>query len=131
MSLPEPLTAEAALTLLREVVAEKPDFVYEPVQIDIGDVARCLYVRNGQPSCVIGQMLHRAGWPIGIIGQYERRAIGAFPETIVTHKAAYLLSGAQGIQDSGLPWSAALAAAEGRYRGSQDLPEDMEFGSAY
>ncbi|AAN01683.1 hypothetical protein P755_gp071 [Mycobacterium phage Quink] len=50
------------ITKIREIAAEKPDFVYQPPVNDYAD--HCVYVHGGQPSCIVGQAL----WKLGIIG---------------------------------------------------------------
>ncbi|QAY06595.1 hypothetical protein SEA_COOKIES_65 [Mycobacterium phage Cookies] len=50
------------ITKIREIAAEKPDFVYQAPVNDCADY--CVYVHGGQPSCIVGQAL----WKLGIIG---------------------------------------------------------------
>lgn len=53
------ITLEAAIAKVAEVVDEKPDFVYEQPTPD-----GCVYLHEGEPSCLIGVVLHRFGVPL-------------------------------------------------------------------
>lgn len=111
---PAVLDGRRALRLLREVVRERPDFVY--VAPD-GSAETCMYVWDNQPSCVVGHVLARAGYPIetiqrlnewGVIGW----AIEHVNKVVLDRAAANLLEAAQAKQDLSEPWADALAEAE-------------------
>jgi hypothetical protein len=107
-------------TYLDEAVAEfGGDYVYSK-----SDTGSCNYVRDGAPSCLVGQVLAKAGVPLDRLvvadqGQYG----GGVPaddllaelveEGVLRYdgEAITLLSVAQHRQDSGSPWAAAVRAA--------------------
>lgn len=110
---PPLLTGPRALELLREVVAEQPDFVYERVPVeDLGP--SCLYQFDGKPSCIVGQVLFRHGWSIGELAALDARrplpAAHCLPSKLVDSDARAILNEAQGFQDSGVPWRSVLQA---------------------
>lgn len=110
------LDGAMALRLLREVVAERPDFVYRPP--DPNSVG-CMYVYAGQPSCLVAQVLARAGAPLSDIARLDNRgpardALPHLPGWTFTTKAVWILDAAQDKQDQEVPWSQALEAAESR-----------------
>lgn len=123
--MPELINARRALELLTDVVAGREDYTYP----DIYDV--CRYVVDGQPSCVVGHVLHRAGWTIdeleymddpativvaGILDQYE-------PDR-VTARAATILAEAQLTQDARNTWGESLKDARNAYElyeGEEDV----------
>ena len=107
--LSEALVTEA----IEAVVAEKgEDFVYD-VEVH-GDGANCLYVKDGQPSCIVGHVMARLGYPldmfIGLEGQTP--ITGPFLDVfsgLPGHVAAALNS-AQIRQDGGKTWGESLDA---------------------
>lgn len=63
-----------AIELLEKALEEKgPDYVYE--RIDGG----CVYVSNGQPSCIVGHALAYAGVPIETISTFDEAGKGDGP----------------------------------------------------
>jgi len=112
------LTPERALELMREVVAEYgEDHEYDPLQLPNGATA-CVYVHEGAPSCLVGHVLHRAGIPLDVMGAHENMG-PAHPNflraTGITEQVALPLAAAQDVEDEGMTWGQALAAAEARY----------------
>lgn len=109
------LDGATALRLLREVVAERPDYVYEP-PADAHEL--CVYQSHGEPSCVVGHVLARAGWPVRALIELDRTGVsaGLLHQRLdgVTEQAATVLAVAQNWQDVGgdHTWAGALAAAE-------------------
>lgn len=111
---PDPtLDGPTALRLLREVVAERPDYVYKSPE---GATATCVYTYQGKPSCLVAHVLVRAGFDIkrieeldggGTIGTAAEEADLPLPPDVVD-----ILYAAQLPQDSRQPWREALAAAE-------------------
>jgi hypothetical protein len=117
------IDAARAMTLLREVVAEKgAGYRYEKVK-SIGAMA-CLYVHRGNCSCLIGHALHRAGVStseLGVLDQYGNddgdtgiaQVHDRLPDRFqLTGDAVEILAAAQSAQDHGLSWGDALNAAE-------------------
>jgi hypothetical protein len=111
---PQPIDGPTALRLLREVVAERPDFVYKPPDEEAGG---CVYVWEGKLSCLIAHVLFRAGWTVEQIaaldqvGSAESLAENGF--VIGDDAAVQILDVAQAVQDRGVcTWAQALAAAE-------------------
>jgi hypothetical protein len=110
----ETLTAKDRefIAALRAVVAEfGPDHVYER-----GAGGACEYVRDDQPSCLIGQALHRIGVDLDFLDEREgngasdvMRDVRGF-STIVMFGA----DDAQGAQDNFYTWGEALSRFENR-----------------
>jgi hypothetical protein len=108
----ETLTAERALHLLREVVAERPDYVYRPP-----DDRGCCYIDRvtDEPSCLIGHVLVRAGWTPSELRRANRSSVDDLPPALrrdISEEAACLLAEAQAVQDTKGTWAQALAEAE-------------------
>jgi len=111
--MPEFLTYDRALELLREVIAEKGEaFVYETVEAD----DFCRYVHGDQPGCIVGHVLVRAG-----VGLADLRAVenctpmdtSRCPAFLrwADERARSLLACVQDGQDNCHPWGVALATA--------------------
>lgn len=131
----EKLTADRAIELLREVVAEAGgDFVYKNEE---GYRNICWYWHSGagKPGCVVGRVLHRHGWSQADLVKIEGLAIEVAENTHeelgdslgfihgnVTEDAQRVLRVAQMAQDDGSPWGEALAKAELAYRGIAKEP---------
>jgi hypothetical protein len=102
--------------LLREVVSERPNYVYEPPNND----GRCVYVHGGACSCIASHVLHRAGATIGELERLDAELGGVPVANVgdyldwVDDDAAAILDSAQAVQDGGHSWADALAAAETR-----------------
>lgn len=110
---PAEIDGAHALSLLQEVVAERPDYVYER---PVADSPQCLYVLDNEPSCLVAQVLHRAGYSVetlsGLDGQGPiSDAVREVPAIVLTGDAAAILEAAQGAQDDGETWGDALAVA--------------------
>jgi hypothetical protein len=113
-----PITGAQALRLLREVVAESPDFIYKPPADDVQSV--CVYAYDGQPSCIVGKALYRAGYDVDVLaaldcandpGAYNLAKLGIAADG----DALAIFAAAQRVQDrsyEGNTWTDALAAAE-------------------
>lgn len=110
---------------VREAAAEQPDRIYERIAVGIeGDVrdATCVYVWEGQPSCLIGQGLWRAEvidasftyqeWNIEGIGELilSEWWTARWPELSVREVA--WLRWAQQTQDARRAWSVAVTDAD-------------------
>jgi hypothetical protein len=109
------LTYDKAVSLIREAIAEKgEDYVYE--KIDDG----CYYVHGGQPSCLVGHVLVRAGVNMDLLeaegGLYDAHGYADAlcgeleREGILTagRRTIRLLNEVQYNQDRGVSWGAAL-----------------------
>lgn len=127
------ITRDDVLTALDEAVAEKgADYVYprrttENSQPEFG--GGCDYVRDGAPSCIAANALHRLGVPVetlqildhlapGGVGIDTRgvpavlRAAGFEPGSAYDHHGALgTLRKAQCRQDQGVAWGEAAKAA--------------------
>jgi hypothetical protein len=108
------LSAERAIELLREVVAEYgEDHVYTTQEGQRANEGPCLYVHGDQPGCIAGHVYHRAGLTLDQLRAQEgstARGLG-FIDLGVSADVADLLSRAQDRQDKGYTWGEALAAA--------------------
>lgn len=114
----EKLTVPRTIDLLREIVEERgSDYVYpgQPARSDVPGVL-CYYVNaDGTPGCIVAQVLHRNGTTLQQLAKHEGET--PFSEPFVsafglTFDVSNILKAAQGIQDDGYTWGAALAAAE-------------------
>jgi hypothetical protein len=108
------LTEELALKCMREAVDEYgSDYVYQSP-----DMA-CMYVYNGEASCLIGQVLVRAGVPVTAFGGGTintctiDRIVAYLPVTLSEHLVRALRD-AQGAQDGGACWGEALEVLEAK-----------------
>lgn len=108
---------------VREIAAERPDYVYRGNGA-VGKLGRCVYVRDGQPSCLIGHAL----WGLGLIdATLEQRGSGQGDNTGDIHSLADTLnldidsdsldwlSQAQYRQDVGRPWGEAVQLADEQF----------------
>lgn len=55
---------------VRELAAENPNFIYEAP----GENRTCLYVHEGDGSCLIGQALLRVGVPLNTVAGFDETA---------------------------------------------------------
>jgi hypothetical protein len=95
----ELLTGPRVLGLLREVAAAQP-----------GRTARCEYVSGGQPECIAACALAAGGWSVAELQAVEGTPALALPG--LDRAAREILYAAQGCQDYGSSWLAALGEAE-------------------
>jgi hypothetical protein len=120
------ITADDAIRLLRETVAGKEDFIYAEDERSDNDygIAECKYVKDGAPSCLIGQALSAFGVPVETLedldGFEESGSIDSDEVDEKLSEAGFQLAGmadgifatAQRAQDQGKTWGDALARAE-------------------
>jgi len=113
------------LAILESVVAERPEgFRYEDafprVQMENNLASElmhptCLYFHEGQPACLVGQVLHRIGFgPDAVIegkGIMELCRQARAIREVLSQQAIEMLSRAQSAQDNGATWQEALDAA--------------------
>lgn len=114
------LNTERVVDLLQEVMTEKGEgYVYPHIPNAVGGVG-CRYEYQGAPSCLVGHVLYRAGWPVEVLKFLDESGSSArelwcidVPEgiDIVTQKAAEVLELAQTYQDSGDTWGFAVQRA--------------------
>jgi hypothetical protein len=106
---PQPIDGPTALRLLREVVAERPNYRYRAPD----DRESCVYAYDGQPSCLVGHVLHRVGFSLALLEYLGEDSIDGCA-VVADETARKILGSAQGEQDGGLPWATALQSAEYR-----------------
>ncbi|WP_103529497.1 hypothetical protein [Streptomyces sp. SM12] len=113
------VTDDEVMRVLREVVAERPEFVYTNPSGESGNpgvnTPTCFYVHGEVPGCVIGHLLHRLGVPLAVLRNLEHDHASAVIDEVmegVTDAVVLALTGAQAAQDHGNPWSVALERAE-------------------
>lgn len=117
------ITKAKAIEDLKEIISEKgEDFVYRtrPDQ-------NCVYVRNGEPSCLIGRLFHKWGVPLENLASYDNiysndaGSVGEYFEDNGFFTLEYGVMGflvtVQGNQDTAyVTWGEALnAALENRF----------------
>lgn len=113
------ITYDMALEALNAVVDEKGgDYVYEG-----GRMSRT-YAAYDEPSCIVGNALHRLGVSISTLTEMDRRTIdGAAISSrkvlevlegsgfILDNGSVMLLATAQVLQDAEIPWGDAVRMA--------------------
>lgn len=105
---------ERAITLVTEVVTERgEDYCY---------TGKCRYVRFGEPSCLIGVALHKAGVPVETLAHFdtcidssithlEREGELRLHNITLTPGAVTVFEKAQQLQDDGHPYGDVLNEA--------------------
>lgn len=87
-----------------------PDYVYRVPD----DRGACVYINDGQPSCLVGHVLVAAGVPVERLEVWEdtaaREVVGHLGPDDWDYDLGEALNRAQETQDSGAPWGEALAA---------------------
>ncbi|MEU9708016.1 hypothetical protein AB0E21_05295 [Streptomyces sp. NPDC047967] len=118
------ITDEKVTKVLKEVVAENPDRVYEAPDHQLADATTtCFYVHTDDlteepvaPGCLVGQVLHRLGVPLEHLWELEgydaHQAVAALGLP-VSGRTLQLLGQAQAHQDSGKTWGEAYAFTMG------------------
>jgi len=114
------VTPEEIVKALGEAVAEKgADFVYQPEDF----AGFCNYVHGADgprpvPGCIVGNVLHRLGVPLGELANYERRDAYSVANALIEIQAPdggrsirEKLSLIQVEQDDSMPWGEAVAFA--------------------
>lgn len=116
----------------RKVAAANPDFVYEREPRGDGSefLKSCAYVRNNQPSCIVGHAL----WNLGLInGELESSSRNEDSvEEILSHLhinvdegEGFWLTEVQNWQDCKTPWKDSITAADDAVCGD-DYEEDFD-----
>lgn len=131
----ERINARRALELLTDVVdAYGEGTVYAKMACFCSDrgcdeTLVCTYAYEGEPSCMVGHALIRAGATVGQLEELDRNGGGAGmlddPNLSpiwenVTRGAVGVFFAAQVRQDQGDTWGSALAAAREHYEGLGD-----------
>lgn len=111
--------ASDVASMLRAVVAERPDYIYEPPTVRPDPMTACYYVHGEAPGCLIGHVLNRLGVPLPELARWEGQSaddvanetlnITGHPDAVA--KVLTELSWAQNFQDGGRSWGDALADA--------------------
>jgi len=104
-------TLEQTLAALEEAVAERgEDYVYD----EHDDGGHCVYVKDGRPSCLVGNALVKLGViTVEELVPFETKSANYVTRALnapVAVQAA--LCRAQAVQDDGEPWGAALEQAK-------------------
>jgi hypothetical protein len=120
------ITDERALTVLREVVAERPEYVYsapDHMKDDLdGDDPSCYYAHADEdgafvaPGCAIGVALNRLGVPLKTLAEHEGVTAYSLVKLFfpgLSRKTIEKFNSMQMYQDSGTPWGLSFAKATG------------------
>lgn len=96
MNNPYPHVAKISLpeleTKVREIVAEDPDFVYQMPESD-GGGGKCVYVDNGEPSCLFGRAFVELGVPLDEVARMDQDNHGIKTVLEKAHGVDYTLVG--------------------------------------
>lgn len=108
-----------ALDLAQMAVADKgEDYVYQrPFYAPLGHTVCAYYDESGQPSCLVGHILHGMG--LRTRGRKNFCSVAELAEIGVISidaKTNYFLGFLQSSQDIGIPWGTALAQALAHYK---------------
>lgn len=121
-------TAGDVIEEIRVLAAESGGLLYES-----GPEGGCWYVRDGKPSCIVGQALARLGVPLEFFEKYEgtNAEYGGWPlrsllEEVtggrMTAEEYEWISVVQSRQDTGSTWGEAVAMADAIH----ELPDESE-----
>lgn len=112
-------TLDDVVSKVREVAAERPDFVYQSLQTDpLGFNIRCFYRHGEKPGCIIGQALDRLDYvvPSSLEGENVYRVLDhLFGEPQADDRANWLRF-VQARQDGGSTWGEAVQYADSRIK---------------
>lgn len=112
------VSAERVIEVLREVVAERPDYVYSAPEGRRAHGATCFYVHgegtDAVPGCVVGVVLNRLGVPLEDLAEYEGDTAQHMATRFLTTplSAADVLRRVQIEQDQGASWATALSHSD-------------------
>lgn len=113
----EPLTFDRAVELAKEVVIEfGAGYVYPSSHRIVQNgtsTPSCVYVHEGKPSCLVGQILHKHGVPVEELAKHEFQGAWTISEKLAgaSFEASYFLDVAQYKQDTGASWGLAVNSA--------------------
>lgn len=114
------LTYDRALELAREVVADfGEDYLYPEDHKRVqwvdepespGNPLSCVYVHNGAPSCIVGQILHRHGVSVDDLAaeEFDSADPVSYRLARATVEARDFLNEVQNRQDNGKTWGQSL-----------------------
>lgn len=114
----EALTLDRVKALAAEVVEEfGKDYVYpeEHRRWNTG-THMCVYVHEGNPSCMVGQILARHGVSTEQLSRFEFRGAWNVASNLVpgtSESALRYLDRLQGKQDEGFTWGESMESAHG------------------
>lgn len=115
----EQIDGRRALELLIDTVDRYGEgTVYEKVPSLDSAKFVCRYEYEGNPSCLVGKALYRAGTPLDLLAHLDLFSIPADKLDItgyVTTGGALVFHAAQGVQDNGGTWGEALKEARLKY----------------
>lgn len=104
------LTLDSVQQAAREIIEEfGDDFVYEKDELGF-----CLYMQDGQPSCLVGRLFHRLGVPVDLLTRLEHAGPGALfhhDNWEAGNGVVSFLTDLQINQDAGRPWGEAYEKA--------------------
>jgi hypothetical protein len=110
------VSGERVIEVLREVVAERPDYVYAaPIGVVTESSPTCFYVHgegaDAVCGCVVGAVLNRLGVPLETLAQHEGTPAQHVAETLLETDSDVIsmLRRVQVAQDHGASWGDALA----------------------
>ena len=106
----EPLTLERAKQLAAEVVADMgAEYVYEPPVAG----GFCVYDHEGQPSCLVGHIIHRHSMEMydDVVRDHSTNDVAGLPLSWFDGGARAFLGRAQHEQDNSAPWGQAVETA--------------------
>lgn len=101
--------------LLREIIRGNEEFVYRDTSK--GDWSQCVYQKDGEPSCLVGHLLHRLGVTVEMLSDFDGWGYCAVTAILdlraqglmeFDQRSELLLSLVQRKQDNGITWGAAL-----------------------
>lgn len=110
----EALTYDRAVELAREVVAEFGEEYTYPASHKRAEsessIPSCVYVHEGCPSCLVGQILHRHGVSLDELAKNEFRGAWFIAEDLAgaDAKTRLFLDTVQDKQDGGATWAQAV-----------------------
>jgi hypothetical protein len=105
------ITVDEAVTLLREIAGERPEYVYDE---QVPGTMACRYFVGEKPSCIIGQLLARkyvTPADLTEAGVSNTSPAGElFDAGVIADQGEvqHLLLYVQHIQDEGVPWGEAV-----------------------
>lgn len=118
---------EQAKLLLAAAVAERGEDYVDP-NGSPGSPGGCRYVESTsdglKPACIVGHVLHAAGWNVGALRILDQDGFGFDLFTRLdghSYGAGLFLQAAQTAQDYGQPWGRAMAEANNAIKGPLNL----------
>lgn len=119
----EELTPEIVTPIIRQIVAEYgEDYVYKAEERarefpNLG----CVYREFGEPSCLVGHVLDRAGVPYDKYWDLDGDSASTLLKDSPHEDLRIALDAAQTVQDVGQTWGEALKVYEEKVAGGKDV----------